>query len=112
MLQNCLGQMNSKEGDVQNLQLKLDLLAIVIRHLVQQPNFSTIFCEAVKNFPFNEALLDGLSEVLKLSLLEQIGLGLALTNAEDLQWQQHGKELMLSVFHLYHNILMKNRGIW
>lgn len=90
MLRSCLEQVNLQEGEVQNLQLKLDLLAIVIRHLVHQPNFSTIFCEAVREFPFSEALLEDLSEALKLSLLEQIGLGLALTDAESSDWQQEG----------------------
>lgn len=90
MLRSCLEQVNIREGEVQNLQLKIDLLAIVIRHLVHQPNFSTIFCEAVRCFPFSDALLDDLSEALKLSLLEQIGLGLALTDAEDSHWQQQG----------------------
>ncbi|MCO5612109.1 hypothetical protein L7F22_066371 [Adiantum nelumboides] len=90
MLQTCLKQVNLQEGEVQNLPLKIDLLAIIIKHLIHQPNFSSVFCEAVLHVPFNESLLEDLSEALKLSLLEQIGLGLALTDAEIVQWQQQG----------------------
>eukprot|EP00250_Pteridium_aquilinum_P021342 c25093_g1_i1 orf=270-7661(-) len=90
MLRTCLEQVNLQEGEVQNLQLKIDLLAIVIRHLIHQPNFSTIFCEAVLHIPYSDSLLEDLSGTLKLSLLEQIGLGLALTDAEIVQWQQQG----------------------
>ncbi|KAH7284495.1 hypothetical protein KP509_34G056500 [Ceratopteris richardii] len=92
MLRACLKEVNS-QGEVQNFQLKIDLLAIVLRHLIHQPNFSSIFCEAVLHLPYSESQLEDLSETLKLSLLEQIGLGLALTDAENLQWQQQGYKL-------------------
>lgn len=91
MLRTCLEQVSLREGEVPNLQLKIDLLAIVIRHLIHQPNFSTIFCEAVTHDPVSDSLLEDLSETLKLSLLDQIGLGLALTDAESVPWQQQGK---------------------
>ncbi|KAI5070413.1 hypothetical protein GOP47_0014756 [Adiantum capillus-veneris] len=62
----------------------------VFRELVEvmQPRFYRM--RRVLHIPFNESLLQDLSETLKLSLLEQIGLGLALTDAEIVQWQQQG----------------------
>lgn len=92
VLRMCLEQVNKREGEVQNLQLKLELLASVIKELVHQPNFATIFCEAVRQIvSISEDFLDYLSKALKLTIPEQIALGLALSNAEDLKHRQEGK---------------------
>ncbi|KAJ7514921.1 hypothetical protein O6H91_23G065800 [Diphasiastrum complanatum] len=79
-------------GEVQNLQLKLELLAVVIRHLLHQPNFATVLCEALGRAPsLSEDFLGDLSKALKLSLPEQIGLGLALADADDAKLRQEGE---------------------
>ncbi|BBN05282.1 CCR4-NOT transcription complex subunit 1 [Marchantia polymorpha subsp. ruderalis] len=92
VLRMCLEQVNKREGEVQNLQLKLELLASVIKELVHQPNFATIFCEAVRQIvSISEDFLDYLSKALKLTIPEQIALGLALSNAEDLKHRQEGQ---------------------
>jgi CCR4-NOT transcription complex subunit 1 len=92
LLSTCLEQAHVREAEVQNLQLKLELLACVLRKLVHQPNFSTIFCEAVRQIlsQSDDPFLESLSKSLNLSLPEQIRIGLALLDAEDLKHRQEG----------------------
>ncbi|CAM6014740.1 unnamed protein product [Sphagnum balticum] len=91
LLHNCLEQFDLREGDVQKLPVKLDLLALVVKKLVHQPNSGTVFCEALQHIPsVTEGFLENLSKTLKLSLPEQIGLGLALTDAEEFSCSQAG----------------------
>lgn len=76
----------------QNLQVKLDLLAIVIRDLIRQPNLGTVLCEALQNLPsVSEEFLANLCRALDLSLSEQLALGLALADAEDNSQRQQGE---------------------
>ncbi|KAL3683907.1 hypothetical protein R1sor_001929 [Riccia sorocarpa] len=92
LLRICLEQVNLREGEVPNLQLKLELLASFIRELLQQPNFASIFCEAVRQtVSISEDFLEYLSRILKLTIPEQIRLGLALTEAEELKRRQEGQ---------------------
>ena len=91
LLRHCLEQVNLAEKD-QNLQVKLDLLAFVIRSLIHEPNLGTVLCEALRNLPsVSEEFLANLCRALKLSLPEQIALGLALTDAEDIGQRQQGE---------------------
>jgi CCR4-NOT transcription complex subunit 1 len=91
LLHNCLEQFDLREGDVQKLPVKLDLLALVVKKLVHQPNSGTVFCEALQHIPsVTEGFLENLSKTLKLSLPEQIALGLALTDAEEFSCSQAG----------------------
>ncbi|KAG0558987.1 hypothetical protein KC19_10G070300 [Ceratodon purpureus] len=90
LLRNCLEQVNLAEND-QNLQVKFDLLTLVIRNLIHQPNLGTILCEALRFLPsVSEEFLANLCRALKLSLPEQIALGLALADAEDYSQRQQG----------------------
>lgn len=91
LLRSCLEQVNLAEND-QNLQVKLDLLAIVIRDLIRQPNLGTVLCEALQNLPsVSEEFLANLCRALDLSLSEQLALGLALADAEDNSQRQQGE---------------------
>jgi hypothetical protein len=76
----------------QNLQVKLDLLAFVIRNLIHKPNLGTVLCEALRTLPsVSEEYLANLCRALKLSLPEQIALGLALADADDISQRQKGE---------------------
>lgn len=104
LLQSCLDQVNLCEGDVQTMQLKLELLSIVVKYLLHQPNFSTVFCEAVKNTHTGESILGDLSRTLHLSVPEQIGLGLALADSDDTSQSQEGQNFCESkIMELYQN---------
>ncbi|XP_057867287.2 uncharacterized protein LOC131074644 isoform X3 [Cryptomeria japonica] len=91
LLQSCLDQVNLRDGDVQNMQLKLELLSVVVRHLVHQPNFSTVFCQAVQNTHITEDILGDLSKALHLSLPEQLGLGFALADSDNINRSHEGQ---------------------
>ncbi|XP_024374833.1 uncharacterized protein [Physcomitrium patens] len=94
LLRSCLEQVNLAEND-QNLQVKLDLLAIVIRDLIRQPNLGTVLCEALQNLPsVSEEFLANLCRALDLSLSEQLALGLALADAEDNSQRQQGQAFL------------------
>ena len=76
----------------QNLQVKFDLLTLVIRNLIHQPNLGTVLCEALRFLPsVSEEFLTNLCEALQLSLPEQVALGLALADAEDDNQRQQGE---------------------
>jgi hypothetical protein len=98
LLRNCLQQFDLLEGSDELQQhkwpLKLDLLSLVVKKLLQQPNAGSVFCEAVQHIlssVVTKAFLEKLSTELKLSLPEQIQLGLALTDAEELSHCQAGE---------------------
>lgn len=91
LLRTCLEQVNLAEDD-QNLEVKLDFLALVIKNLIYQPNVGTVLCEALRILPFvSDDFLPNLSRALRLSLPEQIALAVALTEAEDSNLQQQGE---------------------
>jgi CCR4-NOT transcription complex subunit 1 len=98
LLRNCLQQFDLLEGSGELQQhkwpLKLDLLSLVVKKLLRQPNAGSVFCEAVQHIlssVVTKAFLENLSTELKLSLPEQIQLGLALTDAEELSHCQAGE---------------------
>jgi hypothetical protein len=97
LLRNCLQQIDLLEGSNELQQhtwlFKLDLLSLVVKKLLRQPNVGSVFCEAVQHIPSSvvtKAFLEKLSTELKLTLPEQIQLGLALTDAEELSHCQAG----------------------
>lgn len=92
LLRNCLEQVNLHQGEVDNLPLKLDLLATVLKKLIHQPNSGSVLCEALRHIPsLTEGYLENLCTGLKFSFPEQIGLGLALADADDGYLQRVGE---------------------
>lgn len=75
---------------MQNLQLKHNLISAIFRYLVNKPNFTTIFCEALRTIPSEEFLGD-MSKALNLSRAEKIAVGLALSDFENLDVKMRGK---------------------
>jgi CCR4-NOT transcription complex subunit 1 len=91
LLRNCLEQINLHQGEVHNLPLKLDLLARILKTLIHQPNSGSILCEALGHTSsFSEGFLENICSALKFSIPEQIGLGLALSDAEDQHLREEG----------------------
>lgn len=83
--------MNSDEGGVPKRQLIPDLLAAIFRHLLDRPNFSSLFCESLGGTVINEIYLEDLCSALHLSLPEKISLGLALADANTIEMRTSGK---------------------
>ncbi|KAF5959836.1 hypothetical protein HYC85_001045 [Camellia sinensis] len=78
------------------MQLKPDLLAAIFRYLLQWPNFSTVFCEAVRTMVISEQLLTDFCDALHLSVSEKIGIGLALANSENVDIRTSGQNFCMA----------------
>lgn len=59
------------------------ILGVVIKHLLDKPNFSTVLSESMKNVEINESFLQSFCNGLQLSLLEKIAISLALSDSEN-----------------------------
>ncbi|KAF3780627.1 hypothetical protein EJ110_NYTH38785 [Nymphaea thermarum] len=90
LLQICLDQVKFHDGDLQSMQLKSELLSVIFRHLLERPNFSTVFCQSLKT-QVSEIYLEDLSKALHLSIPEKIGIGLALSDSDDMDVRLKGK---------------------
>ncbi|XP_077235419.1 transcription regulator [Tasmannia lanceolata] len=96
LLQTCLDQVDFHAGDMQNMPLRPDLLAAIFRCLMDRPNFSTIYCEAIRNRVMTEEFLGDLSKALHLSTSEKLGIGLALSDSENLDSRLRGQNFCMA----------------
>ncbi|KAJ4956450.1 hypothetical protein NE237_013233 [Protea cynaroides] len=96
LLQTCLDHINFHGGDMQNMQLKPDFLVAIFRYLLDKPNFSTVFCEALRNTSINEAFLGDFCNALRFLVSEKIGIGLALSDSENLDIRTCGQNFCMS----------------
>ncbi|KAJ4727200.1 putative Ccr4-not transcription complex [Melia azedarach] len=95
MLQTCLDHLNLHGTDSKNPQLE-SVVASVCKYLMDKPNFSTVFSQSLGFTEINEQLLENLSNVLNLSLSERIGIGLALSDSENLEATMCGKNFCMA----------------
>ncbi|XP_058205092.1 uncharacterized protein LOC131319013 isoform X2 [Rhododendron vialii] len=95
LLQTCLDHSNFQEGDVQKMQLKSDLLAGIFRYLLQCLNFSSIFCEAMRNMVMSERFISDFCDALQLSLYEKVGVGLSLADSENVAIRTNGQNFCI-----------------
>ncbi|XP_043718243.1 CCR4-NOT transcription complex subunit 1-like isoform X3 [Telopea speciosissima] len=95
LLQSCLDHTNFHSGDTQNMQLKPDFLAAIFRYLMDKPNFSTVFCEALRSTSITEAFLGDFCNALCFSVSEKIGIGLALSDSEILDIRTCGQNFCM-----------------
>ncbi|KAK4801597.1 hypothetical protein SAY86_022084 [Trapa natans] len=94
LLQSCLDYMNAHMED---LSMHLEAVLVeIFKHLLDMPNFSTIFCLSVNNGIINETYLEKLSGGLRLSLSEKIGIGLALSVSDNLDTRKYGKNFCMA----------------
>jgi CCR4-NOT transcription complex subunit 1 len=78
-------------GGAKNPQSKRDLVAIIFRYCLDKSYFSTSFCEALRAVPVSNGFLETLSNELELSVAERVGVGLALSDSENLDLSLEGK---------------------
>lgn len=83
--------MNFHGDDMNDGQLKADLLAAIFRYLLDKPNFNTVLCESLRSLVIGEGFLGEFCNVLQLSVSEKIGLGLALADAENVDVRTTGE---------------------
>ncbi|KAA8539793.1 hypothetical protein F0562_026485 [Nyssa sinensis] len=97
LLRTCLDHINFAGGDMHSMQLKPDLVAAIFRYLLEQPNFSTVFCEAVRTMVISEPFLGDFCDLLHLSVSEKIGLGLALVDSENPDIRTNGQKFCMGL---------------
>ncbi|XXG66487.1 hypothetical protein AAC387_Pa06g0046 [Persea americana] len=95
LLQTCLDEVDFHGGDAENIQLKQNLFAEIFRYSMERPNFTTVFCEALRSTPSEEFLGD-LSKALHLSTSEKIAVGLALSDSENLDFRMRGQNFCMT----------------
>lgn len=95
LLQTCLDHLNSYRTDLKNVSLER-VLASIFKYLLDKPNFTTVFCESLRNSEINEGILENFSNALHLSVSEKIGLGLALSDSENFDNRIFGKFQVLN----------------
>ncbi|XP_072963541.1 uncharacterized protein [Typha angustifolia] len=95
LLQTCLDQLKLNSGETQNFPLKCSVISDIFRYLLDRPDFSTSFCEALSTTRLSERFLEDLSGTLKLSVSERIGLGLALSDSENPDLKMKGQNFCI-----------------
>jgi len=93
-LQTCLEYLKT---DLKNIQLE-PVLVSVFKFVLDKPNSSTVFCQSLRSLEITENFLEKLSNSLKLSVAEKIGIGLALTDAENADTRMFGELFVYSSF--------------
>ncbi|XP_020095725.1 CCR4-NOT transcription complex subunit 1 isoform X2 [Ananas comosus] len=96
LLQICLDQLELNGGEIHNSQIKWDLLSAIFRNLLERPNFTTGFCEALNAESMTDGFLEGLSKAFKLSMPERIGIGLALFDSENSSSRMRGQNFCIA----------------
>ncbi|XP_011033315.1 PREDICTED: CCR4-NOT transcription complex subunit 1-like isoform X2 [Populus euphratica] len=91
-LQTCLEYLKT---DLKNMQLEAVLVS-VFKFVLDKPNSSTVFCQSLRSLEITENFLEKLSNSLKLSVAEKIGIGLALTDAENADTRMFAKKFCMA----------------
>ncbi|KAL9348540.1 hypothetical protein Peur_059906 [Populus x canadensis] len=91
-LQTCLEYLKT---DLKNIQLE-PVLVSVFKFVLDKPNSSTVFCQSLRSLEITENFLEKLSNSLKLSVAEKIGIGLALTDAENADTRMFAKKFCMA----------------
>ncbi|KAB1225230.1 CCR4-NOT transcription complex subunit 1 [Morella rubra] len=108
LLQTCVDHLNICSPDSKNMQLE-SVVAQCFKYLLEKPNFSTVFLESLRNTEIKEGTLVNLSNALNLSVSEKIGIGLALSDSENLETKMCGKGFcMAQIQELCDNPLLVN----
>lgn len=90
VLQTCLDHLNLLGTDSRNPQLEF-VIASVFKCIMDKPYFSTVISRSLRDTEISEKLLESLSNVLSLSVPERIAVGLALSDADNLETLMCGK---------------------
>lgn len=90
MLQTCLDELSLTGGEVEDSQAKREIISSVFKYLLEKPNFCTVFCEALRGSSIGDGFLGDFLKTLNLSTAEKIGVGLALSESENVDFRTRG----------------------
>lgn len=89
LLRTCIDHLNVYGKDSKNTQLD-PVFASIFRCILDKPNFSTVFSESLKDTAISEEFLVNLSNAFHLAISEKIGVGLALSDSENVDVKKCG----------------------
>ncbi|GLT84370.1 hypothetical protein SLE2022_026050 [Rubroshorea leprosula] len=97
VLQTCLDYLNldKAEADLKNSQVEA-VIASTFRYALEKPNSCTVLCQSLGSADISEDFLENFSKVLHLSVSEKIGIGLALSESENLEARTYGKKFCVA----------------
>lgn len=90
LLRTCLDQFSLNGGEGEDSQAEREIISSVFKYLLDKPNFCTVFCEALQGSSISDGFLGDLSKALNLSTVERIGVGLALSESENVDFRTRG----------------------
>uniref|UniRef100_A0A6N2N5W1 CCR4-NOT transcription complex subunit 1 HEAT repeat domain-containing protein n=1 Tax=Salix viminalis TaxID=40686 RepID=A0A6N2N5W1_SALVM len=91
-LQTCLENLNT---DLKNMQLE-PVLVSVFKFILDKPNSTTVFCQSLRSLEITVNFLEKLAILPKLSVAEKIGIGLALSDAENADTRMFAKKFCMA----------------
>ncbi|KMZ57698.1 hypothetical protein ZOSMA_82G00100 [Zostera marina] len=99
LLQTCLDQINLHAENVQTIPMKAAIVSSVLKFLMLKPNFSTVFCESLRNTwsQSDDMFLENLLKDLNLSVSEKIAISLALTDSQISEFRIRGENFFIDL---------------
>ncbi|CAN4111809.1 unnamed protein product [Withania somnifera] len=94
LLRTCIDHLNVYGEDSKKTQLD-PIFASIFRCILDKPNFSTVFSESLKDTAVSEEFLVILSNAFHLEIAEKIGVGLALSDSENVDVKKCGTNYCL-----------------
>ncbi|KAM7274567.1 hypothetical protein ACFE04_016433 [Oxalis oulophora] len=95
VLRSCLDHLISHRNDSSNMHLEL-VLASIFKHIMDKPNFTTVFCQSLGSAQISEDFFQNVSNALNLSVSEKIVISLALTDSENSDTRLCGKNYCMT----------------
>ncbi|RXI06771.1 hypothetical protein DVH24_025907 [Malus domestica] len=95
LLQTCLDHLTNYRTELKNAALER-VFASIFKSLLDRPNFSTVFCQSLRNTEISEGILENVSNALHLSVSEKTGIALALSDSENLDTRICGKNFCMA----------------
>ncbi|XP_071724816.1 uncharacterized protein, partial [Rutidosis leptorrhynchoides] len=90
VLRRCMDHLITYQNDLKTMQLE-PVFASIFKHIMDKPNFTTVFCQSLGSAEITEDFLHTVSNALQLSLPEKIVISLALTDSENLETRLCGE---------------------
>ncbi|CAM0956224.1 unnamed protein product [Alopecurus aequalis] len=96
LLHVCLDEVLLSVGVAKNSQSKQNLLSTIFRYCLDKPYFSTCFCESLRTVSVSDVFLETLSNELDLSRAERVGIGLSLSDSENIGLNLKGQRFSIA----------------
>ncbi|VFQ85948.1 unnamed protein product [Cuscuta campestris] len=90
LLESCFDHLDIYGKDLKNVRFD-EVVASIFKFILDKPNFSAVFCVAVRGLTIDEDFLENLCSALQLSVSERIEVGLALSDSDNADVKMCGR---------------------